>query len=128
MRLDRKRAITLLCITLCTFAFAASLIGQTQDPTFALQRGYRTGYSDGYMAGYRDTIDSLGRDYKRHDEYAKADQITFAKEYGSIDEFRDGYQQGYESGYDPGFDRKSFESTMPASLKKRGVIVGDRKE
>jgi hypothetical protein len=79
------------------------------------------------MAGYRDIIDSQSRSYDRHDEYVKANR-TYAKDYGSVEDFRDGYQQGFESGYDTGFDRKSFESTLPASLKKRGVIVGDRKE
>jgi hypothetical protein len=79
------------------------------------------------MSGYRDTIDSLARSYDRHEEYKKADR-TYSKDYGSVEDFRDGYQQGFELGYDTGFDRRSFESTMPAGLKKRGVVVGDRKE
>ena len=77
------------------------------------------------MAGYRDTIDSQTRSYDRHDEYVKADR-TYAKDYGSREDFRDGYQQGFESGYDTGFDRRSFESTLPVTLKKRGVIAGER--
>ena len=127
MRLNRKLAISLLCVMGLSMAAILPAIAQQKDPTFALQRGYRTGYSDGYMAGYRDTIDSLARSYNRHDEYIKADR-TYAKDYGSLDEFRDGYQQGFEGGYDTGFDRRSFESAMPASLKKRGVTVGDRQE
>lgn len=100
---------------------------QTQDSMFALQRGYRTGYSDGYMAGYRDKIDSVARNYTRHTEYAQADR-AFNKDYGSIDDYKDGYTQGFESGYDTGFDRRSFESSLPTGLKRRGVIVGDRQQ
>ncbi|HEX3101621.1 MAG TPA: hypothetical protein VHQ01_07515, partial [Pyrinomonadaceae bacterium] len=105
--------------------FLQSVSAQTQDNTlFALQRGFRTGYSDGYMAGYRDTIDSMSRSYNRHGEYAKADR-AYNKDYGSREDFRDGYQQGFESGYDTGFDRRTFESNLPSGLKRRGVLVGE---
>src|SRR5438270_13855620 len=67
-----------------------------QDARVALSKGYRTGYSDGYMAGYRDTIDSLTRDHARHAEYAKADR-AFSKDYGRVEDYRDGYQQGFEA-------------------------------
>ena len=99
----------------------------SQDTMFALQRGYRTGYSDGYMAGYRDTIDSVSRNYARHAEYTKADR-AYNKEYGAIVDYKDGYKQGFESGYDTGFERRSFEASLPKNLDRRGggVMVGDR--
>ncbi|HEV7701531.1 MAG TPA: hypothetical protein VGO43_14975 [Pyrinomonadaceae bacterium] len=128
MRTQRKMAISLLCITLTVFGLIPVVSGQaTQDTAFALQRGFRTGYSDGYMAGYRDTIDSLTRSLNRHDEYLKANR-TYAKDYGSLQDFRDGYQQGFESGYDTGFERRSFEASLPTGLKRRGVVVGDRQD
>jgi hypothetical protein len=128
MRTQRKMAIGLLCIALTSFGLISAVSAQaTQDSAFALQRGYRTGYSDGYMAGYRDTIDSLTRSLNRHAEYVKADR-TYAKDYGSITDFRDGYQQGFESGYDTGFERRSFEASLPTGLKRRGVVVGDRQD
>lgn len=105
----------------------AQTANETSSAPFAIQRGYRTGYSDGYMAGYRDSIDRIARNYGRHAEYAKADR-AYSKDYGTIAEYRDGYQQGFEAGYDTGFDRRSFEATLPASLAKRGVVVGDNKE
>jgi hypothetical protein len=113
--------ISVLSILLCTFT---SLVpAQTeQDAMFALQRGYRTGYSDGYMAGYRDVIDTATSDHTRHPEYGKADR-AYKKEYGAIEEYRDGYQQGFESGYATGYGRRSFESTLPADLKRRGVTA-----
>lgn len=125
----------LLKIGLCgVLLFAASAIdtmaqkaNETSSAPFAIQRGYRTGYSDGYMAGYRDSIDRIARNYGRHAEYGKADR-AYSKDYGTIAEYRDGYQQGFEAGYDTGFDRRSFEATLPASLAKRGVVVGDNKE
>jgi hypothetical protein len=86
----------------------------------ALQRGYRTGYSDGYMAGYRDSIDTLDRSVTRHREFDAADR-AYSKEYGSREDYRDGYRQGFQSGYDTGFDKKTFESTVPANLGRKGL-------
>lgn len=101
---------------------ARTVSAQTQDLHIALQRGYRTGYSDGYMAGYRDTIDGLGRSFARHEEYSKADR-AFNNDYGAIEDYRDGYQQGFESGYSTGFEKRSFESAVPANLAKRGIVI-----
>jgi hypothetical protein len=94
---------------------------QTVDSNGSLQRGYRTGYSDGYMSGYRDTIDGVAKDYFRHSDYKKADR-AYNKDHGSIDDYRDGYQQGFESGYDTGFERRSFQSSLPSALTKRGTV------
>ena len=93
-----------------------------QDSRIAIQRGYRTGYSDGYMSGYRDAIENATKSYTRHSEYATADR-AFSKDYGSIENYRDGYQQGFESGYDTGFEKRSFDATVPGNLNKRGVIA-----
>jgi hypothetical protein len=92
-----------------------------QDTNIALQRGYRTGYSDGYMAGYRDAIDNTAKSYARHSDYAKADR-AYNKDYGSVEDYRDGYQQGFEFGYDTGFEKRSFDATIPMTPKKRGVL------
>ena len=128
MRTKRTLGVFVLSTLLSIFAMPAILAqtvsAQTQDSLFALQRGFRTGYSDGYMAGYRDTIDSMARSYYRHGEYAKADR-AYNKDYGSREDFRDGYQQGFESGYDTGFERRSFDANLPSGLKRRGVLVGE---
>lgn len=92
-----------------------------QDNTIAIQRGFRTGYSDGYMAGYRDALDNSAKSYQRHDDYAKADR-AYNADYGVLEDYRDGYQQGFESGYDTGFEKRSFDAAIPIGLKKRGVI------
>jgi len=94
---------------------------QAQDTAkIAIQRGYRTGYSDGYMAGYRDIIDGSDKSYTRHPEYAKADR-AYNKDYGTIEDYKDGYQQGFESGYDTGFGKKSFDAAIPANIGRRGM-------
>ncbi|MBV9214622.1 MAG: hypothetical protein JO053_00475 [Acidobacteria bacterium] len=124
MNIGRNLSILVLSIIL-TVPLLAQSTSSSQSLNFALQRGYRTGYSDGYMAGYRDTIDSLSKSYQRHTEYGKADR-TYSKEYGAIEDFRDGYQQGFETGYDTGFERRSFDANLPTTLSRRGVIVGDR--
>ncbi len=124
MKLSRNLRIVALSIILLTLAipavFTPVVSAQTQDADVALQRGYRTGYSDGYMSGYRDTIDGATKKYDRHTEYSKADR-TYRKDYGLIDDYRDGYRQGFEAGYETGFERRSFESNLPTGLKKRGL-------
>jgi len=126
MKLGGNLRIISLCIILTSLVipgvFVSGVAAQTQAVDIALQRGFRTGYSDGYMSGYRDTIDSVSRNYSRHNDYAKADR-AYSKDYGLIEDYRDGYQQGFESGYDTGYDRRSFESALPTGLKKRGAIA-----
>jgi hypothetical protein len=105
-----------------TFATAASV---TQDPTTqvtqagALERGYRTGYSDGYSAGSRDFADHAARDYRNNDDYQRADR-NYNEAWGTVEDYRDGYQQGFETGYGAGHDRRPFESSIPAGLSRRG--------
>jgi hypothetical protein len=122
MKLLRRSMSVRLTVALVSAAFLGFAVqaASAQETGVALQRGFRTGYSDGYMAGYRDTIDSMARNYTRHAEYTKADR-AFNKDYGTAEDYRDGYQQGFESGYDTGYDRRSFESTLPAGLKRRGT-------
>lgn len=108
---------------LILIAVSVPVLAQTGDATTTLQRGYRTGYSDGFMAGYKDIIDSLAKDYTRHAEYTRADR-AYSQDYGAIDDYRDGYQQGFESGYNTGFEKRSFDSTLPSDIQRRGVITG----
>lgn len=123
-----KLTRSLLAITLCfslsflTFLTIPTRTVTAQDSKIALQRGFRTGYSDGYMAGYRDSIENASKNYSRHSEYAKADR-AYSKDYGTLNDYRDGYQQGFESGYDTGFEKRSFEASLPPDLKKRGVVA-----
>ena len=86
----------------------------------ALERGYRTGYSDGYQAGYSDSTQSAARNYKNKDEYQRADR-AYASSYGTLEDYRDGYQQGFESGYNSGYERRGFDSTIPANISRRGT-------
>lgn len=86
----------------------------------ALERGYRTGYSDGYQAGYSDSTQNAARDYRNKDEYRRADR-AYNSSYGALEDYRDGYQQGFEKGYDAGFDRRAFDSTIPANIARRGT-------
>ncbi|MEQ1922217.1 MAG: hypothetical protein ABL952_06885 [Pyrinomonadaceae bacterium] len=128
MNLKKGLGLVVLSTIISTLVIPAALVtpvaAQTQDGV-ALQRGYRTGYSDGYMAGYRDTIDSVAKSYSRHADYSKANR-AFNKDYGTIEDYKDGYQQGFESGYDTGFERRGFDANLPTNLKRRGgVLVGE---
>lgn len=100
---------------LTTAAPGSSLQGQST----ALERGYRTGYSDGYSAGSRDIADHAARDYQNKDEYQHADR-NYNEVWGPVEDYRNGYQQGFESGYAAGYDRGPFDSSIPTGLTRRG--------
>jgi hypothetical protein len=129
MKVNKNLIVVVLSVLLSSFAFpfisSASVSAQSSDGIGALQRGYRTGYSDGYMAGYKDTIDSVSKDYNRHADYIRADR-AYSKDYGELQDYRDGYQQGFESGYSTGFDRQTFDAALPAGLQKRGTATAAR--
>jgi hypothetical protein len=124
MKLTRNLLAAFLSISLVSVSFLSLAIQSTsaQDSKIALQRGYRTGYSDGYMSGYRDAIDNAVRSFEKHNEYTKADR-AYSKEYGNVEDYRDGYQQGFEIGYGTGFEKRSFDATIPGDLKKRGIVT-----
>jgi hypothetical protein len=126
MKLTRSFTSFALIFSLSLISFLTLPIQTTnaQDAKIALQRGYRTGYSDGYMAGYRDVIDNTAKSPARHSEYTKADR-AFSKDYGLLEDYRDGYQQGFEIGYSTGFEKRSFDATLPTELRKRGIINTD---
>jgi hypothetical protein len=124
MKLTRSLLAVALSFSLSLVTFIALPIHtiNAQDSKVALQRGFRTGYSDGYMAGYRDSIDSAAKDFSRHSEYSKANR-AYNKEYGSVEDYNDGYRQGFESGYDTGFEKRAFEANVPANLSRRGATA-----
>lgn len=121
MILRRGIRLSILSTIFVLLALPA-VFAQTTQESVALQRGYRTGYSDGYMAGYRDTIDSKAKSYAAHGEYIKADR-AYNADYGTVTEYKDGYQQGFEAGYDTGFERRSFDQNLPTELKARGTVA-----
>ncbi len=127
MKLYRSFLATNLIFSVVFVAFLSFAVQytQAQSSNLALQRGYRTGYSDGYMDGYRDIINNATKNYARHDEYAKADR-AYIKDYGTMENYRDGYQQGFEIGYDAGFGKSGFNATLPVNLAPRGVIAVNR--
>jgi hypothetical protein len=101
-------------------ARAAAAAAQSQ-PYGALERGYRTGYSDGYQSGWSDRLRGAGADYRNKSDYAAADRAYIAA-YGALEDYRDGYQQGYEVGYEAGFNRRGFASELPAGgVTRRGA-------
>lgn len=110
-------AVTAMLVSAPTSA--RSPLAQNQGST-ALERGYRTGYSDGYQAGFKDVADHAARDFHGKEEYQRADR-AYVEAWGPIEDYRDGYQQGYEGGYNTGYDRQPFNSTIPAGFKRRGT-------
>ncbi|MEK6279259.1 MAG: hypothetical protein AABN95_02795 [Acidobacteriota bacterium] len=116
-------ALLLAIATLATLSTAVSLsvVATAQSQTSALERGFRTGYSDGYNAGYRDISDQAPRDYQNKSEYQRADR-NFNEAWGTAEDYRDGYQQGFETGYAAGYERRAFNSSIPAGLTRRGTV------
>src|SRR5207237_5967610 len=95
-KVDKRTDQNPLRILTALLVFALLLplaFAQTQQSLGALERGYRTGYSDGYQAGYSDSTQAAARDYKSKDEYQRADRAYVAA-YGTLEDYRDGYQQG----------------------------------
>jgi hypothetical protein len=92
-----------------------------RQSTGALERGYRTGYSDGYQAGYRDSVEQAARDYRNKEDYQRGDR-AYTPNYGAIEDYRDGYQQGFEVGYTDGYERRSFKSDAPTGLSRREPV------
>lgn len=123
MKLTRSFLALALTFSLSLLSFLALPLHTTkaQEVSAALQRGYRTGYSDGYMAGYRDVIDKAEKNVTRQEEYVEASR-AYNRDYGSLEDYRDGYRQGFESGYETGFEKRSFDSAVPTGLKLRGSI------
>jgi hypothetical protein len=77
------------------------------------------------MSGYRDAIENATKSYKRHKDYETADR-AFNKDYGAIEDYRDGYQQGFETGYETGYEKRSFDAAIPPALTKRGVVTPEK--
>lgn len=122
MKLARSFVSFILSYTLIFSFLSFAVPGvSAQNTNIALQRGFRTGYSDGYMSGYRDSIDNATKSYQRHKEYKDADR-AFNKDYGTLEDYSDGYRQGFEAGYDTGFEKRSFDATIPVNLSRRGPV------
>lgn len=107
--------VRILLLAVVTLMGVSVALGQGST---ALERGYRTGYSDGYNAGFRDAADKAPRNYQNKDEYQRADR-SFNQVWGPIEDYRDGYQQGFESGYGAGFENQQFDSNIPTGLRRR---------
>lgn len=124
MRYSRISLIALIALAMTSWSITLpAKAGSTviQGQTTALERGYRTGYSDGYSAGSRDIADQAGRDYQNKEDYQRGDR-SYNEAWGTVEDYRDGYQQGFEAGYNAGFERRSFESSIPAGLARRGSV------
>jgi hypothetical protein len=73
------------------------------------------------MSGYRDVIENGPRAVDRHNDYVKANR-AYSKDYGTLEDYRDGYQQGFEAGYNAGFEKRSFDAALPVEIRRRGTI------
>src|SRR5215213_3864952 len=116
-------AVIAFALTFAAFAsLAAPAARAAQDqPYGALERGYRTGYSDGYQSGWSDQSRRASADYRSKEDYRRADRAYVAT-YGSVEDYRDGYQQGFERGYAAGYNRRGFDSNLPAGgVQRRGA-------
>jgi hypothetical protein len=124
MKVTRSLLVLALSFSLSLLSFLALPLQPTtaMEVSAALQRGYRTGYSDGYMAGYRDVLDNATKDFAHHEEYLAAER-AYNKDYGSIEDYRNGYKQGFESGYVTGFEKRSFDSAVPSGLTLRAAAT-----
>ena len=124
MKTSRRFSTAALALALSFAALSAALVGTPRASAQqygAIERGYRTGYSDGYQSGWGDQLKSARADYAAKSDYQAADRAYIAA-YGPLEEYRDGYQQGYEVGYAAGYARQGFDSELPAGgVTRRGA-------
>ncbi|HEX8557164.1 MAG TPA: hypothetical protein VF668_03625 [Pyrinomonadaceae bacterium] len=122
MKTSRRYAAAALALALSLAALAQTPAARAQSQQYgALERGYRTGYSDGYQAGWTDQLKGARADYRGKADYAAADRAYIAA-YGALEDYRDGYQQGFEAGYGAGHARQGFDSELPAGgVARRGA-------
>lgn len=109
-------------LSICVSGLLAIVPAAAQAQTTALERGYRTGYSDGFSAGSKDVAEHAPRNYQNKEDYQRGDR-SFNDVWGPIEDYRDGYQQGFEAGYAAGYDRQQFNSSLPTGLHKRGTVA-----
>jgi hypothetical protein len=129
MKTSRRFSTAALALALALAAVSAALVRTPQASAQqygALERGYRTGYSDGYQSGWGDQLKGARSGYQDKADYQSADRAYIAA-YGAVEDYRDGYQQGYEVGYAAGYARQGFNSELPAGgLTRRGATrVGE---
>lgn len=110
-----------ILLSICISALLAIVPAGAQGTT-ALERGYRTGYSDGYNAGFKDVADGAARNYQNKQDYQYADR-SYNEAWGPVEDYRDGYQQGFEAGYSAGYDKRQFNSALPTGLRRRGTTA-----
>ena len=115
-----KTLTRFFAITFTLALVSLPLITNAQQTTGALERGYRTGYSDGYQSGVQDVAAGAAQQFRNKEDYQSANR-AYNQSYGTLEDYRDGYQQGFEAGYNAGYERRSFDSTIPAGIGKRGV-------
>ena len=113
-------------LSICISAVLAIVPAGAQGTT-ALERGYRTVYSDGYNAGFKDVSDGAARNYQNKPDYLEADR-SYNEAWGPVEDYRDGYQQGFEAGYSAGYDKQQFNSSLPANLRRRGTNSSEAPE
>src|SRR5437763_3992480 len=114
-------AISLIALSLAFARAPFAAVARAQEQYGALERGYRTGYSDGYQSGWSDQLKRAPADFHGKADYRSADRAYIAA-YGSLEDYRDGYQQGYEVGYQTGYRRDGFDSNLPAAgVSRRGA-------
>ncbi|HEV8427159.1 MAG TPA: hypothetical protein VGQ41_04555 [Pyrinomonadaceae bacterium] len=115
--MDYLKLPLVVLLSICISGLLAIVPAGAQGTT-ALERGYRTGYSDGYTAGFKDVSENAARDFKNKQDYQQADR-SYNEAWGPIEDYRDGYQQGFEAGYTAGFERQQFNSALPTGLRRR---------
>src|SRR5918993_3970483 len=118
-------AILAVAVTLAApsapFVWTAPARAQQPQQYGALERGYRTGYSDGYQSGWGDQLKGARAGYQTRPDYQSADR-AYIPAYGAVEDYRDGYQQGYEVGYEAGYARQGFNSELPpGGVTRRGA-------
>lgn len=82
---------------------------------YAYEHGYRAGYEDGFKLGKADFQSQQSRDFRKSDEYNRADR-TYNERMGTYLEYQEAYRYGVELGYVDGYFGRTYSVNIPANL------------
>ena len=98
------------------------------QPQTVYGQGYQKGYGDGFAQGHADWTRGVPQDFRRSDAYQRREQ-SFAPQFATSEEYRQGYDLGFELGYLDSYYGRARNNAVPgnaAVLAKAAALADAR--
>lgn len=98
------------------------------QPQTVYGQGYQKGYGDGFAQGQADWTRGVPHDFRRSDAYQRREQ-SFAPQFATSEEYRQGYDVGFELGYLDSYYGRERNNAVPgnaAVLAKAAALADAR--